>query len=70
VAHRASVERHAAFDEVFHPIAERLLTHCDAVLRVGGLSRGADLMVDTARERGLAVFHDLADVPGCAEIEA
>ncbi len=24
----------AAFDEVFHPIAERLLERCDAVLRV------------------------------------
>ena len=29
----------AAFEEVFHPIAERLLTRCDAVLRVGGPSR-------------------------------
>jgi ADP-ribose pyrophosphatase len=54
------------FDEIFHPIAERLLTHCDAVLRVGGVSRGADLMVETAQERGLAVFHALHDVPGCA----
>ena len=28
-----------AFDEIFHPIAERLLARCDAVLRVGGPSR-------------------------------
>lgn len=55
----------APFDEIFHPIAERLLTHCDAVLRVGGASQGADLMVDVARSRGLAVFHALRDVPGC-----
>ena len=27
----------AAFQEVFHPIAERLLEHCDAVLRTGAL---------------------------------
>src|SRR3954469_1056961 len=39
----------AAFDEIFHPIAERLLTHCDAVLRVGGASQGADLMMEVAR---------------------
>src|SRR5918998_5929680 len=32
----------AAFDEIFHPIAERLLSRCDAVLRVGGASSGAD----------------------------
>ncbi len=56
----------AAFDEIFHPIAERLLARCDAVLRVGGASQGADRMVEVARERGLAVFHALRDVPGCA----
>ena len=55
----------AAFDEVFHPIAERLLEHCDAVLRMGGPSQGADEMVRIARERGLRVFTRLADVPGC-----
>jgi hypothetical protein len=55
----------AAFDEIFHPIAERLLANCNAVLRVGGASQGADLMVRTAREHGLAVFHSLRDVPGC-----
>lgn len=60
----------AAFDEVFHPVAERLLVHCDAVLRVGGASQGADRMVEVARERGLAVFHALRDVPGCAELDA
>jgi hypothetical protein len=55
----------AAFDEIFHPIAERLLARCDAVLRVGGASQGADLMVRIARDRGLAVFSSLEDVPGC-----
>jgi hypothetical protein len=60
----------AAFDEIFHPIAERLLVHCDAVLRMGGPSKGADLMVETARKGGLAVFHALREVPGCADAEA
>lgn len=55
----------AAFNEIFHPIAERLLARCDAVLRVGGPSQGADLMVETARAHGLAVFHALNEVPGC-----
>jgi hypothetical protein len=56
----------AAFDEIFHPIAERLLAKCDAVLRVGGPSAGADQMVEIARQRGLAVYTTLEDVPGCA----
>jgi ADP-ribose pyrophosphatase len=55
----------AAFQEVFHPIAERLLEHCDGVLRVGGASQGADLMVATAERLGLAVYRRLDDVPGC-----
>ena len=55
----------AAFDEIFHPIAVRLLERCDAVLRVGGASAGADEMVRVANERGLRVFHALEDVPGC-----
>jgi hypothetical protein len=56
----------AAFTEIFHPIAERLLQKCDAVLRVGGASAGADLMVEVARKQGLQVFHTLAEVPACA----
>ncbi len=56
------------FEEVFHPIAERLLEHCDAVLRVGGSSQGADLMVRVAEERGLQIFRRLSDVPGCASV--
>jgi len=56
----------AAFDEVFHPIAERILSRCDGVLRVGGASQGADQMVEVARAHGLAVFHDLSEVPGCS----
>ncbi|HEX8110427.1 MAG TPA: hypothetical protein VF516_21995 [Kofleriaceae bacterium] len=56
----------AAFHEVFHPIAERLLEHCDGVLRVGGASQGADLMVATAERLGLAVYRRLEDIPGCS----
>ena len=58
----------APFEEIFHPIAERLLARCDAVLRMGGPSKGADLMVQTAREHGLAVYHSLREVPGCRDL--
>jgi hypothetical protein len=57
------------FNEIFHPIAERLLGHCDAVLRVGGASQGADLMVRVGRERGLRIFTRLAEVPGCERLD-
>ena len=55
----------AAFDEIFHPIAARLLARCDAVLRVGGASTGADEMARLARDQGKQVFRRLDDVPGC-----
>lgn len=52
-----------AFNEVFHPSAVRLLDHCDAVLRVGGPSAGADEMVNTAKKLGLKVYYRLEDIP-------
>ncbi len=52
-----------AFDEIFHPIAERLLEKCDAVLRVGGASRGADLMVEVGLRKGLQVYTKLEEIP-------
>jgi hypothetical protein len=33
------------FNEIFHPVAIRLIDKCDAVLRIGGASKGADEMV-------------------------
>lgn len=52
-----------AFNEVFHPIAVRLLSKCDAVLRVGGSSAGADEMVRVGRSLGLKIFQSPAEIP-------
>ena len=52
-----------AFNEIFHPIAERLLQKCDAVLRVGGASAGADLMVEVAHRNGLPVYTEVDQIP-------
>lgn len=53
------------FDEIFHPIARRLVAKCDGVLRIGGLSAGADDMVATAKAHGKRVFYRFEDIPGC-----
>jgi hypothetical protein len=50
-------------DQVLYPTADRLLTHCDAVLRLPGDSTGADQDVATARRRGLPIYHDVAEIP-------
>jgi hypothetical protein len=55
-----------AFNEVFHPIAVRLLEQCDAVLRVGGPSAGADEMVRVGRSLGLKIYTNLAEIPTVA----
>ena len=55
----------AVYDEILYPIANRLLSRCDAVLRLPGASKGADEDVRLARERGLAVYESLSAVPGC-----
>ena len=56
----------AVFDEIFHPIAERLARRCDACLRIGGPSRGADAMVAIFEELGRPVFRRVEDVPAPA----
>jgi hypothetical protein len=52
-----------AFNEIFHPIAVRLLEKCDAVLRVGGPSAGADEMVRVGRTLGLKIYSNIAEIP-------
>ena len=51
------------FNEIFHPIAVRLIDHCDAVLRIGGASSGADEMVRTAQDKGKIIFYNQSEIP-------
>ena len=51
-------------EQVMYPTAQRLLQHCDAVLRLDGASTGADQDVAIAQERGLPIFYRIEDVPG------
>ena len=53
----------AVYEALFHTHCERLLSHCDAVLRLKGESAGADRMVAVARGLGLPVYFSLEDIP-------
>ena len=53
------------FDEIFHPVARRLLAKCDGCLRIGGPSHGADDMVATTRKLGKPVWFRLRRHPRC-----
>jgi len=52
----------ATFDELFQPLAERLLLRADSVLRLEGNSPAADTVVRMARSQGLRVFFNIEDV--------
>jgi hypothetical protein len=56
----------AQWQEILYPVAHRLIARCDAVLRLAGASAGADEDVRLAGERGLPVYYQLCEVPGCA----
>lgn len=51
------------FTEIFHPVAVMLVDFCTAVLRVGGMSQGADEMVQTGIKQGKIIYRDLSEIP-------
>ena len=55
------------FTEMFHPVAVKLLDHCDAVLRVGGVSQGADDMVNFGKAKGKLIFSGIDEIPSAEE---
>ena len=57
----------AVFNEVFHPVAIRLIDKCDAVLRIGAASAGADEMVNIGQVKEKLIFYNPIDIPEVVE---
>ena len=57
----------AVFNEIFHPIARRLVAKCDGCLRIGGASACADEMVDLTKQHRKAVYFSLAEIASALE---
>jgi len=51
------------FNKIFHPVAVKLIDHCDAVLRIGGPSAGADEMVNTGKAKNKIIFYKIEEIP-------
>ncbi len=51
------------FNGIFHPIAIQLINHCDAVLRIGGPSKGADEMVKMGKLKNKIIFLKKEEIP-------
>lgn len=50
-------------ESMIYPVAHRLITKCDAIYRIEGASKGADMDIDIARKHGLTVYTRLEDIP-------
>lgn len=56
-----------SYDTIMMPISLALADRCDAVLRLDGVSPGADEEVERVRTRGGPVYLSLRDVPTRSE---
>jgi hypothetical protein len=52
-----------SYEEIMMPLSLALAERCDACLRVGGPSAGADAETERFRMQGRPVYATLADVP-------
>jgi hypothetical protein len=52
-----------SFDELMMPLSLALAERCDAVIRIGGRSAGADQEVERIRGRGGAVYGSVDEIP-------
>ena len=53
----------AVWEATQYPVAHQLLEKCDAVYRIAGASKGADMDVQVAKRRGLPVYYRVEDIP-------
>lgn len=51
------------FEEIMMPISLALAERCDAILRIGGASIGADQEVERLKAAGKHVYLSLQDIP-------
>lgn len=58
------------YDAIMMPLSLALADRCDAVLRTGGLSRGADDEVERVRARGGHVYRSIEEIPDVSDNRA
>ena len=51
------------YEQIMVPLSLSLTERCDAVLRIGGASRGADDELKRFEARGLPVFRSVEEIP-------
>ena len=51
------------FNEIMMPVSLAVAERCDACLRIGGKSQGAERELELFRRRGLPVFGNVDEIP-------
>lgn len=54
---------HDNFDDIMMPMSLAAADRCDACLRIGGPSKGADDEADVFRRKGLPVYSSIEEIP-------
>jgi hypothetical protein len=57
-----------SYDDIMMPLSLQLADRCDAVLRIGGPSAGADREVERLQEQGLPVYRHIDEIPSSTTI--
>lgn len=57
------------YDEIMMPVSLALVDRCDACLRIGGPSKGADDEAERFRAQGKPVYERIEDVPVAPRLE-
>jgi hypothetical protein len=50
-------------EAMLYPVAHRLIAKCDALYRIAGASKGADMDIEVAQTLGLEIYTALEDIP-------
>ena len=50
------------WNELFHPVAIRLIEKCDIIFRIGGPSGGADEMVRIGKEKQKRIIYSIEEI--------
>ena len=50
------------WNELFHPVAIRLIEKCEEIFRIGGHSTGAEKMDQIGKERGKRIVYGLEEI--------
>ncbi|MCI5056352.1 MAG: DUF4406 domain-containing protein [Flavobacteriales bacterium] len=53
----------SSYEKIMMPMSLEMAERCDAVLRIGGASAGADMEVEVFRTKNLPIYYSVDEIP-------